>query len=52
MLSLIGSKYNPNKTNYLEIMNWQFLKIQAAHNLKKSQGLFKICLRAKVLILS
>ena len=36
----------------LQFSDWQFLKIQAAPNLKKSKRLFKECLRTKVWILS
>ena len=37
MLSLIGGKFNPNNIElYREMMDCQFLKIQAAHSLKKS----------------
>ena len=35
MLSLIGNKYNPNNIGLYRDDDWQFLKIQAAHNLKK-----------------
>ena len=42
MLSLIGGKFNPNNIElYREMMDCQFLKIQAAHSLKKSKRLFK-----------
>ena len=41
MLSLIGNKYNPNNIGlYREMKDWQFLKIQAALNLKKLKRLF------------
>ena len=49
MSNLIGNKYNPNNIGlYTQMMDWQFLKIQAARNLKKLKRLFKTCLRTKV----
>ena len=41
LLSLIGSKYNPNNIGLYRYDGWQFLKKQTAHNLKKSKRLFK-----------
>ena len=35
-------------SDYTEMTDWQFLKIQAAPNLKKLKRLFKECLRTKV----
>ena len=35
-------------SDYTEMTDWQFLKIQVAPNLKKLKRLFKECLRTKV----
>ena len=49
MLSLIGiTNITLTITDYTEMTEWQFLKIQAARNLKKLKRLFKKYLRTKV----
>ena len=48
MLSLIGNKYNPTISDYTEMTDWEFLKIQAAgRNLNNLKRFFKKCLRTK-----
>ena len=52
MLSLLGSKYNPNSTEPCRDYRSAHRANRAAHNLNKLKRPFKKCLRTKVQVLS